>query len=198
MTIDIHAIVGADFDTKKEAESASGSPIPAGWYRVIVDSAEVKQTRDQTGYYAQIRFDVIEGQYERRVVFARLNLQNKNPTAQEIGRRQWAQLCEAVGAGNVQYASQIAGRQLEIQVTVRPARGEYPADNDVRGFRAAKNTGAPAWSAPQQQNAAQQAAASTHAPQQSQQNSPPPWAPPAGQAPGETPPPAQAAPQKPW
>ena len=68
---------GYNFNAE-EIEPSSFDPIPAGWYQAIISNSEMKATRDGYGEYLSLTLQVIEGQYENRLVFARLNLKNAN------------------------------------------------------------------------------------------------------------------------
>jgi hypothetical protein len=138
---------------------------------------------------------VIDGQYAGRYIFAGLNIQNQNPTAQEIGQSQLSAICHAIGLLQLQDSNELHNKPLEVKVSIRPARTDertgqtYDADNDVKGFRALKTggtaqTAAPAqpqpqaWTQPQPVATPQpQPVASAHAPAQPQASPDvPPWA----------------------
>ena len=60
-----------------EVDPAVGfDPIPAGKYLAIITESEMKPTKAGTGQYLQLTFQVLEGQYKGRLVWARLNLDN--------------------------------------------------------------------------------------------------------------------------
>jgi len=66
------------FWTKSTGEQATGnvadndfSALPEGAYKCIISKAEVKQY--QGDYYINMRFDVVEGTFAKRIVFGRLN-----------------------------------------------------------------------------------------------------------------------------
>ena len=66
-----------NFDASTIEPSSSFDPIPAGWYKAIISNSEMKPTRDGYGEYLSLTLQVIEGQYENRLVFARLNLKTQ-------------------------------------------------------------------------------------------------------------------------
>ena len=51
-------------------ENRDFSPIPEGDYLVEIKTAEIKATKSGTGKYINVRMDVIEGKYTKRVLFA--------------------------------------------------------------------------------------------------------------------------------
>lgn len=188
-------------------DSGQLDAIPAGWYNAAMDQSEMKPTKDGSGAYLECRFNVLDGQHAGRKLFARLNLRNANPVAQEIAYKQLSAICHAVGRINIQDTSQLHDIPLKLKVKLRPAQGEYEASNEITAFKNANEavgtqpamapaaTAAPAipQAAPQQpqqqwQQPAQQPA---QAPQAAQ-----PWQQPQGQQ-QVAPAPAQQ-PQQPW
>lgn len=129
---------GYNFDASTIEPSSSYDPIPAGWYQAIISSSEMKPTRDGYGEYLSLTLQVIEGQYENRLVFARLNLKNANDKAVDIARKDLAAICRAVGVMSPQSSEELHDIPLMIKVKIRAAQGEYDASNDVCGYKAAE------------------------------------------------------------
>ncbi len=50
--------------------------IPAGKYLAVITSSEMKPTKSGNGAYLELTFDVIEGEFKGRKLWARLNLDN--------------------------------------------------------------------------------------------------------------------------
>lgn len=128
----------------------SYDPIPAGWYSVVITDSEFKPTSAGTGQYLKLRFDVIDGEHQGRVIFTNLNLDNPNPKAVEIAQKDLAQICHAVGVMAPDDSTELHDKPLQAKVTIRPARDGYDAQNEVKGYRpmGAPVTSAPAAAAP--------------------------------------------------
>ena len=125
-----------NFNAEEVEPSSSFDPIPAGWYTAIISNSELKATRDGYGEYLSLTLQIIEGQYENRLVFARLNLKNANEKAVDIARKDLAAICRAVGVMSPQASEQLHDIPLMIKVKVRPASGDYEASNDIGGYKA--------------------------------------------------------------
>ena len=125
-----------NFNAEEVEPSSSFDPIPAGWYTAIINNSEMKATRDGYGEYLSLTLQVIEGQYENRLVFARLNLKNANDKAVDIARKDLAAICRAVGVMSPQASEELHDIPLMIKVKVRPASGDYEASNDIGGYKA--------------------------------------------------------------
>lgn len=124
-----------NFDARTVNPDISFDPVPAGWYNLIIDESEMKPTNDGTGAYLALGFKILDGQYAGRKLYARLNLQNSNPTAVEIAYKTLSAIAHAVGVLQVQDSAQLHGIPLKGKVKIRPAKGEYEASNDFSGFK---------------------------------------------------------------
>jgi len=129
-------LAGYNFNAEEVEPSSSFDPIPAGWYTAIISNSEMKATRDGYGEYLSLTLQIIEGQYENRLVFARLNLKNANDKAVDIARKDLAAICRAVGVMSPQASEELHDIPLMIKVKVRPASGDYEASNDIGGYKA--------------------------------------------------------------
>lgn len=109
--------------------------IPAGWYNCIMDQSEMKPTKDGAGAYLECRFDVMDGAFKGRKLYARLNLRNASPQAQEIAYKQLSAIAHAVQVLQVQDSSQLHGRPLKIKVSVKAADGQYEAANEIKAYK---------------------------------------------------------------
>lgn len=131
--------------------------IPNGWYRQVVEKAELKPTKAGTGSYislqVRIQGQVDTGEHANRVVFGNINYTNPNPEAQEIGQRQLSALCHAIGVMDLKAVEQLCGIPHEGRIKQGKATFNTPGDassgvafearNEIQGFRALGG-GAPA------------------------------------------------------
>ena len=129
-------LAGYNFNAEEVEPSSSFDPIPAGWYQAIISNSEMKATRDGYGEYLSLTLQIIDGQYENRLVFARLNLKNANDKAVDIARKDLAAICRAVGVMSPKSSEELHDKPLMIKVKVRPASGDYEASNDIGGYKA--------------------------------------------------------------
>lgn len=134
-----------------KTESRSFDPLPEGVYEVRIAGAEVKTTKAGNGKYLAIRYDVLTGEHERRVVFGNLTLRNPNLVAEQIGRQQLGELLQAIGKSDMEDTDELIGSTLKIKVIIRES-DQYGPSNEVKGFRSAggasKPAAAPAAAAP--------------------------------------------------
>jgi len=126
-------------ETFSAAELQPSTPsydlLPAGWYTAIITEAELKDTKSGTGQYIKVRYDVTGPSCQGRVVFGNFNIKNQNVKAEEIGRQQLGDLMRALGLPAVNDTDQLINGHLSIKVDIRPASGEYGAQNEVKGWK---------------------------------------------------------------
>ena len=78
-------------------KSSSFSPIPEGTYNLMVDEADVKDTKAGTGQYINCKMKIVGGEYDGRFIFTTFNFKNDNAKAVEIGLQQLKNFMECAG-----------------------------------------------------------------------------------------------------
>lgn len=118
-----------------EAEDAGFSVIPAGWYVASIVKSQLKDTRNNDGKMISLQFKIIEGEYAKRIVFANLNIINKNDTAVRIAKSDLKKICEAIDMETVIDTDDLLGNELQIKLIEKKATGKYPAGNEIKDYR---------------------------------------------------------------
>lgn len=163
------------FDATNVAPAEDFSPIPVGDYPAMIVDSDVKPTKARTGHFAELVFEVTEGKYKGRKVWARLNLDNPNAKAVEIAQRELSAICHAVGKLQIQDTQELHFKPMVIRVDIEESEG-YSPRNAIKGYKAAGAVGAASSqgnaqaAAPEAQSTAPTAAATSASP-----SSAPPW-----------------------
>ena len=110
--------------------------LPDGWYTAKISKADIAATKDGSGQYIKMRYDITGPTHQGRVVFGNLNIRNKSQKAEEIGRQQLGEVMRAIGVKSLQDTDQLIGGSLSIKVATKPADGQYEAGNEIKGFKA--------------------------------------------------------------
>jgi hypothetical protein len=131
--------LGETFAAADFAPAQSYELIPAGWYTAVITDAELKPTKSGTGEYIKCRYDITGPSSQGRIVFGNFYIKNQNAKAEEIGRQQLGEMMRALGLSAVSDTDQLINGHLSIKVDVRPASGDYNAQNEVKGWKS--NTG---------------------------------------------------------
>jgi len=108
----------AGFDASQVPEQQEFSALPEGQYVVIATASEMKPTKSGNGEFLQFTFEVLEGPYKGRKLWARLNLVNQNKTAVDIAHRELAAICRAVGVIKPIDSSELHNKPMLITVGV--------------------------------------------------------------------------------
>tara|TARA_R110000823_G_scaffold31775_5_gene90062 strand:- start:349 stop:831 length:483 start_codon:yes stop_codon:yes gene_type:complete len=128
--------------------ATSYEPLPSNWYKCVITDTEKKPTKAMTGSYLQLTIEVIEGEYQGRKVFDRLNLKNPNSVAVQIAQSSLSSVCRSINVNDPQDSIELRDKPLMVKISVKPADGQYGASNEVKGYEAALDvvaavTGAP-------------------------------------------------------
>lgn len=138
------------FDVNDIPEQSNNFDVlPEGWYTASITKAEVRDTKDRTGQFIAVRYDITGPTHQGRVVFGNLNIKNKSTQAEDIGRQQLGSLMRAGGLVRLEDTDQLIGINLSIKLKIRQSEG-YEPTNDVQAFKALDGAVAPAPQAPAQ------------------------------------------------
>lgn len=119
------------------------SAIPPGEYLARIIKTEMKPTRDNTGQYLQIEFEVLTESFKGSRLWARLNLVNKNAEAVKIAKQELRSISDALGITQAWRDSNILhGKPLIVKVRLDPATDKYPEGNSITNYSPAGNMGA--------------------------------------------------------
>ena len=112
------------------------SPIPAGEYPAVITESEIKVTKDGQGQYLKLKIEIIEGEFQGRLIFTNLNLWNQNPKASEIARRELATIAAATGKVGASDSAEFHNIPMIVKVAVEPGSGEYGPQNRIKMYSA--------------------------------------------------------------
>lgn len=122
------------FNAKDNEKMGDFTPIDAGTYPAHIVASDMKETKDGEGHYLQLRFQILGGEFNGRVVFDRLNLQNKNVQTVEIAKKALATICEVCGIDLLNDSEQLHNIPMNIKVVIKPAKAQYAEQNEIKGY----------------------------------------------------------------
>ena len=117
-----------------EYEAASFDVLPAGDYDVVIVESDLKETKAKNGHYLELVLQVINGPFQNRKLWARLNVKNPSEKCQAIGKGQLAEICRAVGVLTPGDSVELHNKPFKVKVKV----GQDDKGNDtneVTGFK---------------------------------------------------------------
>jgi len=128
--------VAGDVDTtQKDFED-----LPAGIMQFEIEATDVVETGPEgarTGVGLKYTANLLAPEeVSGRKFFGFINLENKNPTAQEIGQREFASLRRACGIDQIDDTEELHFRTYTVKLGLgRPSKdGKYPARMEVKRY----------------------------------------------------------------
>lgn len=131
------------FDANQVEPAAKFDPIPAGKYLAVITESEQKPTKAGTGNYLQLTFQIHEGIYKGRILWARLNLDNPNATAVQIARAELSAICRAVGVTAPGDSVELHNLPLMITVKCRKRQDTGDITNEIAGYAKKESSASP-------------------------------------------------------
>jgi hypothetical protein len=122
------------FNANQVEPTTEFDPIPAGKYLAVIADSEMKPTKSGTGHYLQLAFQIIEGEFKGRFVWARLNLDNANTTAVQIARAELSAICRAVGVMTPGDSVELHNLPLMITVKCKKRDDTGEISNEIKGY----------------------------------------------------------------
>ena len=141
----------AGFDASKVEPNQGFTPIPAGDYPAVVIDSKMKPTKAGTGQYLELQLQILNGKFQNRRLFDRLNLQNPNAQAVQIAKGTLSAICRAINVLTPNDSSELHNKPLTISVKVKNDNQGNP-QNEISGYKP-RQTSAPS----QQPNMVEQA-----------------------------------------
>jgi hypothetical protein len=121
------------FNANNVEPNTDFDPIPAGKYVAVVTGSEMKATKAGNGSFLELTFQVLEGEFKGRLLWARLNLDNPNTLAVKIARGELSALCRAVGIMEPKDSCEM--HNLPLVITVKQKTdGDGEVRNEIKGY----------------------------------------------------------------
>ena len=121
---------GVPFDPAAVEPQDDFQVLPPGKYPVLIEEAEVKITKGQTGRYIYLKMKILDGPGKNRYVFDRINIQNPSTICVTIGLKTLSALARAIGLQAVESTTQLLNQVVIAHVKVKDEQ------NNVRTYSA--------------------------------------------------------------
>lgn len=150
------------FDAQTVEPNDSFDPIPNGDYLCIIVTSEMKPTKAGDGAFLELELQVIEGPYQGRKLWDRLNLNNANEMTVKIAKGTLSAICRAVGVLQPKDSCELHDLPLVAKVACRKRDDTDELTNVIKSYKkrdavaespasspapakAASNSSAPPW-----------------------------------------------------
>lgn len=118
-----------------EVEPSKGfEPLPAGKYLAMIVNSELKPTQAGTGEYLKLEFEIIDGEFKGRKLFANLNLDNPNAQAVQIARAELSAICRAVNVLQPKDSVELHNLPLVLKVGMEKRKDTNELQNRIKGY----------------------------------------------------------------
>lgn len=132
------AQLGQRFDASSiDTEARDYDELPNGIYQFETTVAEIKPTANGNGTILKITDTVLAPEaFKGRLLFSNINIENQNAQAQEIGQRDLAMRCRAMGLTGVDDTDELRLIAFTAKVGLgKPSKdGQYPARAEIKRF----------------------------------------------------------------
>ncbi|MEM1346529.1 MAG: DUF669 domain-containing protein [Pseudomonadota bacterium] len=140
------ADLGGTYDATHGATMSDRTALPAGTYTAQIVKSERRDTKQQTGSYINLEFEVLDSEHPGRRFWTMLNLWNQNAQAVEIAQRELNSICHACGKLRVTDTEEL--HAIPMAVTLGVKSDNYGEKNIVKKYEqiggASARPGAPA------------------------------------------------------
>jgi hypothetical protein len=126
------ASFGHTFDASTVEPTTPFEVFPPGKYRVQLVASEMRPPRTAWGNTCSSNSMCSKVRTPGASFFDRLNLVNANPDAVLMAQRSLSALCRAAGKMQVSNSEQLHLIPIQIDVKVRPPKGQYGESNSIR------------------------------------------------------------------
>lgn len=123
------------FNVSEVAPAQEFKPLPEGKYEVVIADSDVKPTRNGNGTYIQLEYEIVSGEYKGRKIWGRYNIENTNREAVEIGRSQFAAVCQAVNVPSPRDTSELHNLTLVLSVKCKRRKDSDELENIISGYK---------------------------------------------------------------
>ena len=117
-----------------DVKPSSFDVLPASEYEAIIVNSEKKTTSKGDGNYLNLELQILNGPFQNRKIFDKLNLVNPNPQAVEIARGTLSAICRAVGVMTPRDSSELHDKPIRIKVAVKKS-DEYGEQNVIKAYK---------------------------------------------------------------
>jgi hypothetical protein len=134
------------FDTTTVAPRENNYELlPAGKYTCLVSDSTIQPLKSGNGTALKLTITVLQEGYNGRKLFANLNVQHTNPTAETIAQQQLRELCDAIGLTRMTDTAELHNKPFIARVKIRKSTDpQYEDQNEVAGYSPAGVSTAPA------------------------------------------------------
>jgi len=126
-------ILDEPFNADEEEGTKPPELLPSGKYGAEIEDAHVATTKNGNGQMVCLKWRIVEGEHENRVLFDQILVQHTSADAQKFGRQKFKDVCLACNiTGQVTDLEVLKFKKASIRVGIaRDKSGEYGDKNRI-------------------------------------------------------------------
>lgn len=128
------ANLGRTFNSDEVEPNQGFEVLPKGKYVAAIVASEMKATKKGDGKYLELKMEILEGEYKKRILFDRLNLDNPNQQAVNIANGTLSAICKATGVLIVSDSAQLHNLPMLVDVRCKKDKESDEIRNEVKGY----------------------------------------------------------------
>jgi hypothetical protein len=131
-----------NFDANTTPQQTEFKPLPDGQYLAVIIDSKEKPTKNAQRFgdgsfsesFIEFTFQIVEGEFQGRRVWTRLNLKNKSEQAQAIARSELSSICHAVNVMRPRDSLELHNLPLVISVKCKKRHDSDELTNVIKGY----------------------------------------------------------------
>lgn len=123
-----------NFDATQVEPVSGKDPIPDGKYVAVVTASQMKPTKNGTGQYLELEYQVLEGEHRNRKLWSRHTLQHPTAMTVQIARGELSAICRAVGILTPKDSAELHNLPLTLTVKIKKREDNGELTNEVTAW----------------------------------------------------------------
>lgn len=123
-----------NFDANQVEPSTGRDPIPAGKYVAAITASEMKPTKNGSGAYLELEYQVLDGEHKGRKLWSRHTLQHPSAQTVQIARGELSAICRAIGILTPKDSAELHNLPLTVAVKVKKREDNGELVNEISSW----------------------------------------------------------------
>jgi hypothetical protein len=123
-----------NFDANQVEPSTGRDPIPAGKYVAAITTSEMKPTKNGTGAYLELEYQILDGEHKGRKLWSRHTLQHPSAQTVQIARGELSAICRAIGIMTPKDSAELHNLPLTVTVKVKKREDNGEMTNEISAW----------------------------------------------------------------
>jgi hypothetical protein len=123
-----------NFDASQVEPSAGRDPVPAGKYLAAITTSEMKPTKNGTGQYLELEYQILDGEHKGRRLWSRHTLNHPSAQTVQIARGELSAICRAIGIMTPKDSAELHNLPLTVTVKLKKREDNGDLTNEVSSW----------------------------------------------------------------